>query len=65
MREAKRCDACGIMGRHWQPVAVMQDGQLAHSWTLCLACASDLDDAVRRHIEQERKLRRAIAAAHR
>ena len=42
----KPCDVCRIAGRHWTTLAVMRDGAIARSMTLCLACASDLQDRI-------------------
>jgi hypothetical protein len=47
MPEAKKCDACGIMGPGWARVSLTRDGRIVVSFTLCLACASDAEDAVR------------------
>ena len=46
-RDARRCDACGLVSRGWATIALMRDGRLASSFVLCLACASDAEDAVR------------------
>jgi len=46
-RDARRYDACGLVSRGWATIALMRDGRLTRSFVLCLACASDAEDAVR------------------
>lgn len=48
MRDAKRCDLCGIMGRLWTRFVIMRDGSIVRDFVLCLACASDAEDAIGR-----------------
>ena len=46
MNAMKVCGTCGIGGRNWTTLAVMRDGKVIRSETLCLACASDLQDRI-------------------
>lgn len=46
-RDVRRCDSCGLASRDWVRIALLREGRVTIELALCLACASDAEDAVR------------------